>query len=87
MYNSLPILQFSSVAQSCTTLCDPMNRSMSGLPVHHQLLVTSPYLTLPKNDKNAILIIMSNTTNIPKHLNIPKLSSDCELTEQKIIFL
>ena len=30
-------LQFSSVAQSCLTLCDPMNRSMPGLPVHHQL--------------------------------------------------
>ena len=27
----------SSVAQSCPTLCDPMNRSMPGLPVHHQL--------------------------------------------------
>ena len=31
-------LQFSSVAQSCPTLCDPMNRSTPGLPVHHQLL-------------------------------------------------
>ena len=31
-------LQFSSVAQSCPTLCDPMNRSMPGLPVHHHLL-------------------------------------------------
>ena len=31
-------LQFISVAQSCPTLCDPMNRSMPGLPVHHQLL-------------------------------------------------
>ena len=30
-------VQFSSVAQSCQTLCDPMNRSMPGLPVHHQL--------------------------------------------------
>ena len=29
--------QFSSVAQSCPTLCNPMNRSMPGLPVHHQL--------------------------------------------------
>ena len=28
----------SSVAQSCLTLCDPMNRSTPGLPVHHQLL-------------------------------------------------
>ena len=29
--------QFSSVAQSCLTLCDPMNRSTPGLPAHHQL--------------------------------------------------
>ena len=31
-------VQFSSVAQSCLTLCDPMNHSMPGLPAHHQLL-------------------------------------------------
>ena len=31
-------IQFSSVTQSCLTLCDPMNRSTPGLPVHHQLL-------------------------------------------------
>ena len=31
-------VQFSSVAQSCPTLCDPINRSTPGLPVHHQLL-------------------------------------------------
>ena len=30
-------VQFSSVAQLCPTLCDSMNRSMPGLPVHHQL--------------------------------------------------
>ena len=30
-------LPFSSVAQSCPTLCDPMNRSTPSLPVHHQL--------------------------------------------------
>ena len=29
--------QFSAVTQSCPTLCDPMNRSTPGLPVHHQL--------------------------------------------------
>ena len=29
--------QFRSVAQSCPTLCDPMNRNAPGLPVHHQL--------------------------------------------------
>ena len=33
----LDSVQFSSVAQSCPTLCDPMNRSPPGLPVHHQL--------------------------------------------------
>ena len=31
------VSQFSSVAQSCPILCDPMNYSMPGLPVHHQL--------------------------------------------------
>ena len=31
------MVQFSSVTQSCLILCDPMNRSMPGLPVHHQL--------------------------------------------------
>ena len=34
---SSPISQFSSVAQSCLTLCDPMNRSTPGLPVYHKL--------------------------------------------------
>ena len=31
-------VQFSSFAQLCPTLCDPMNHSTPGLPVHHQLL-------------------------------------------------
>ena len=30
-------VQFSSVTQSCPTLCNPMNRGTPGLPVHHQL--------------------------------------------------
>ena len=43
IYNSKSALtfrsvQFGSVAQSCSTLCDPKNCSMPGLPVHHQLL-------------------------------------------------
>ena len=32
-----PHIQFSSVLQLCLTLCNPMNRSTPGLPVHHQL--------------------------------------------------
>ena len=33
----IELSQFSSVAQSCPTLCNPMNHSMPGLPVHPQL--------------------------------------------------
>ena len=35
--SDLSSVQFSSVAQLCLTLCNPMNRSTPGLPVHHQL--------------------------------------------------
>ena len=35
--NFFYIVQFSSVTQSCPTLCNPMNHSTPGLPVHHQL--------------------------------------------------
>ena len=37
LYISFSLVQFSSVAQSCLTLCDPMNHSTPSLPVHHQL--------------------------------------------------
>ena len=37
-YSNYYTVQFSLVAQLCPTLCDPMNRSTPGLPVHHQLL-------------------------------------------------
>ena len=37
LYHHLEILQFSSVAQLCPTLCDPMDHSTPGLPVHHQV--------------------------------------------------
>ena len=38
LHNCLEVtVQFSSVAQFCSTLCDPMDRSTPGLPVHHQL--------------------------------------------------
>ena len=36
-WSRMPQKQFSSVAQSCPTLCDPMDCSMPGFPVHHQL--------------------------------------------------
>ena len=37
MKKTFSSVQFSSVAQSCPTLCDPMNCSTPGLPVHHRL--------------------------------------------------
>ena len=37
-FTTEPPFQFSSVAQSCPTLCDPMECSTPGLPVHYQLL-------------------------------------------------
>ena len=44
---------FSSVAQSCQTRCDPMDCSMPGFPVHHQLLsllkLTSIESVMPSN--------------------------------------
>ena len=42
---------FTSVAQSCLTLCDPMDCSMPGLPVHHQLpqFAQTHELVMPSN--------------------------------------
>ena len=57
----LPILnissvQFSSVAPLCPTLCDPMNCSMLGLPVHHQLPeFTQTQIYLFFNESNSLL--------------------------------
>ena len=38
MFNFFLTIKFSSVAQSCLTLCDPMDCSTPGFPVHHQFL-------------------------------------------------
>ena len=37
-YKQKPAVQFSSVTQSCPTLCNSMNHSTPSLPVHHQFL-------------------------------------------------
>ena len=37
-HSVIPMSQFSSVTQLCPTLCNPMDGSMPGIPVHHQLL-------------------------------------------------
>ena len=37
IFPNIRVYQFSSVTQPCLTLCNPINRSTPGLPVHHQL--------------------------------------------------
>ena len=55
------IHQFSSVTQSCLTLCDPMNRSTPGLPVHHQPL----YMTTGKTLVLTVWTFVSKVMSLP----------------------
>ena len=63
-------ISFSLVAQSCPTFCDPMDCSMPGFPVHHQLLkLTQTYSNscpLSQWCHQVTLRVFSNTT-VPKH--------------------
>ena len=61
-------VQFSSVTQSCPTLCNPMNRSSPGLPVHHHLLEFTQ--THAHRVRDAILLHLSKTpaTDLPSTL-------------------
>ena len=58
-----PSVQFSSVAQLCPTLCDPMNHSTPGLPVHHHLpkftQLTSIQLVMPSSLGSSSFSILS----------------------------
>ena len=49
--------QFSSVAQSCPTLCDPMNHSTPGLPVHHHLLEFTQLMSIETVTPSSHLIL------------------------------
>ena len=57
-------MHFSSVTQSCPTLCDPMNRSRPGLPVHHQL----PEFTQTHAHRVSDGIQPSHPLSSPSHL-------------------
>ena len=62
-------VQFSSVAQSCLTLCDPMNCSTPGLPVHHQLLeFTQIHIHQVKRCHPAILSSVVPFSSCPQSL-------------------
>ena len=74
-------VQFSSVAQSCPTLCDPMNRSTPGLPVHHQLLEFTQTRTTGYTERNkerwhrsSFLLLFScwvMSDSLPPHVRLP----------------
>ena len=59
-------IQLSSVAQSCLTLCDPMNRSTPGLSVHHRLPEFTQTHVQPWSQANSLLI----TRDAAKHASI-----------------
>ena len=63
---------FSSVAQLCPTLCDPMNRSMPGLPVHHQLPEFSGTLLFFDNPADVGNLISGSSAFSKTNLNIWK---------------
>ena len=62
-------VKFSSVAQSCLTLCDPMNHSTPGLPVHHQfqslLKLMSIEPMMPSNHLVLYQPLLLPTSNFP----------------------
>ena len=68
--------QFISVAQSCPTLCDPMNCSMPGIPVHHQLLELTKTHVHHKGDANQPSHSLSSpsppTFNLSQHQGLFK---------------
>ena len=55
----------SSVTQSCPTLCDPMNRSMPGFPVHHQLLEFTQTHVHRVGDPSSNLILCHHLLLLP----------------------
>ena len=67
---SVSSVQFSSVTQSCLTLCNPMNRSTPGLPVHHQLPESPKPLSIESVMPSSHLILCH-----PLHLLPPILPS------------
>ena len=66
--------QFSSVAQSCPTLCDPMNCSMPGLPVHHQLPVCS-VLSFACGPSVCVTLEATSCQTQPRALSQPRAAS------------
>ena len=61
-------VQFSSVAQSCPTLCDPMNHSTVGLPVHQQLWSSLKLMSVESVMPSSHLILCHPFSSCPQSL-------------------
>ena len=62
-----PSVQFSSVAQSCSTLCDPMNCSTPGLPVHHRLLESTQVGRSNSGASQMALVVKTSPSQFRRH--------------------
>ena len=68
------VVQFSSVTQSCPTICDPMNRSTPGLPVHNQLpefTQTHVHQVSDAIQPSHLLLSPSSAPNSSQQQNLP----------------
>ena len=65
MSQDYTMIQFSSVTQLCLNLCDPMNHSTPGFPVHHQLLESTQTHVHRVSDANKHLILCSSLLALP----------------------
>ena len=81
----LTSVQFSSVAQLCPTLCDPMNHSTPSLPVHHQLSeftqIKSSESVMPSNH-----LILCHPLNLSQHQGLFKWVSSSHHVDRVLEF-
>ena len=71
-------VQFSSVTQSCPTLCDPMNCSTPGLPVHHQLPEFTQTHVHWVGDTKSVDITLLTKVRLVKAMVFPVVMYGCE---------
>ena len=84
-FSLLECSQFSSVTQSCSTLCDPMDCSTPGFPVHHQLLELTQTHVHQVSDAiqpSDPLSSPSSAFNLSQHQGLSQwVSSSCEVAK------
>ena len=85
LLNAVINSQFSSVAQSCPTLCNPMNRSTPGLPVHHQLPEFTQTLQLKEIFFQTWCLLYFSYMNTAVHLLLSRTHSYSKITKTNVM--